>query len=80
MFHAERKPCSSELFIETVDLEFYQERFNDSGEPATDYFFYVWEDLHVNGIMGDALFEDDYTTGTTFDVTLLSGMLFQKFV
>ena len=73
MFHAERKPSSSQLFIETSGLEFYQETVNGTDEPATDYFFYVKEDVHLNAILGSADLNDDFTTGSTFQVNILTG-------
>ena len=72
MFHAERKPCSSQLFIETSELEFYQVEVNGTDEPATDYFLYVKEDLHENGIMAELDLVDHFTSALPLDVTIVS--------
>ena len=47
---------------------------NGTDEPATDYFLYVKEDLHENGILGSAELYDDFSTGSSFQVTILTGM------
>ncbi|VDI79459.1 Hypothetical predicted protein [Mytilus galloprovincialis] len=68
IFHAERHPCTSELFIqfENVDLP-------ENGSLPFNYHLTPREDLHVNGIVGVFNVWDIFATGPSFQVELLSG-------
>ena len=71
MFHVEREPCLSQIFIETKDLAFYQNITVE--DPAMDYLLYVYEDFHVNGILEELELTDHFTTGPPFVLDLLKG-------
>ncbi|VDI75919.1 thrombospondin 2/3/4/5 [Mytilus galloprovincialis] len=68
IFHAERHPCTSELFIqfENVDLP-------ENGSLPFNYHLTPREDLHVNGIVGIFNIWDIFATGSSFQVELISG-------
>ena len=70
VFHTERKPCTSQFFLETTELVFVQ---NDTTEdPPMDYFLYVEEDFHVDGILAELMVKDVYSVGD-YAVVIIRG-------
>ena len=77
VFHVERYPCSSTFFLETQMLSFYQDNSTGANStdvlPPTDYFVYVFEDFHLNGILAELELTDVYSTGPNYDLTITEG-------
>jgi hypothetical protein len=71
VFHVERLKCKSKLFVETVDVEFYQGK--EGEEPPIDYFHYVYEDIMAGHIVAEIQLADVFSSGPPYDVHILSG-------
>ena len=70
IFHTERNPCSSELFLEIQGVEFLP---LDPDNPPVDYAVSMGEDLHLNGILESIWVADVFSTGPNYQVTITSG-------
>ena len=71
MFHTERKGCTSSLYLETKHLKFVQNSTYE--EPPVDYFVYVRENFHVEGIVTELTLNDVFSVGPNYQVTVIRG-------
>lgn len=70
IFHVERLPCASSLYIQTENFQFI---VNPTEEPPRDYIVTVKEDFHQNGIVAEVVLGDIFSVGPPFTVTILRG-------
>ena len=71
LFHTERNPCSSELFLEIQGVDFLP---IDAENPPFDYVITIDEDLHLSAVIESIWVADVFSTGPNFQVTITSGM------
>ena len=71
LFHTERKGSRSSLYIETKGIQFVQNSTIE--DPPIDYFAYVNEDIHVDGIVTEMALTDVYSAGPNWHVSVDKG-------
>ncbi|XP_070566935.1 uncharacterized protein [Ptychodera flava] len=69
LFHVEREGCSSAIYIETQGVEFV----DTDVEPPLDYLSKPDEDLHIDAILETLTLTDAFSTGPSYNVTILEG-------
>ncbi|XP_077978069.1 uncharacterized protein LOC144433608 [Glandiceps talaboti] len=69
IFHVEHEGCSSAFYLETEGVEFIDEDV----EPPLDYLVKPDEDLYVGSILETITLTDDFSTGPTYNVTIVKG-------
>ncbi len=69
IYYTEREPCSSEFFLQIQGTSFM------SLSEAPDYAARVSEGFHVNGIVETIWVADAFSTGPTYNVSIVTGML-----
>ncbi|KAJ8049747.1 Thrombospondin-4 [Holothuria leucospilota] len=70
VFHTEREPCSSEYLFEIQGTEFVSE---NSDTPPVDYSVHISEGLNIDGVIETVWVADAFSTGPSFNVTIISG-------
>ncbi|KAJ8299288.1 hypothetical protein KUTeg_023348 [Tegillarca granosa] len=69
LFHTERLPCSSSLYIETTNFQFIT---SPIAEQPRDYVTFIDENYHIDGVVQELVLADIFSAGPPFQVTLLS--------
>ena len=67
LFHVERFPCSSKLYIETRSVNFTNE------ELPMDYAIDLEENFHVDGIVATMDLTDHFSLGPNYDINIFQG-------
>ncbi|KAK3095292.1 hypothetical protein FSP39_012895, partial [Pinctada imbricata] len=70
IFHTERLPCASSLYIETENMQFIVDPLE---EPPRDYIVSIAEDFHINGIVREITLTDIFSVGPTYGLTIMRG-------
>ncbi|XP_069131706.1 uncharacterized protein [Argopecten irradians] len=70
IFHAERLTCSSNLYIQTENINFITDPLVDM---PSDYVITPPEDFHVNGTLKHLYLADIFSSGPPFNVTVIRG-------
>ncbi len=77
IFHTERNPCSSELFLEIQGVTFLA---IDAENPPVDYTVTISEDLHLNAVIESIWVADVFSTGPNFQVTITNGVYVNNYL